>query len=121
MHKILIVEDEDDLRQVLMETLSDLGFEAHGVSDATTALRKIEGDLFHLVLSDIQMPGMNGIELLATLRRRQINLPVIILSAYSDKEKIKAASEYGVFDFLEKPFSMSALTNAIERAVHGRD
>lgn len=116
MRKILIVEDERELRQILAETVSELGFEAYGVGDGIEALRLLEEGAFHLVLSDFQMPGMTGIELLAALKKRKIHLPFIILSAHGEKERIKEASELGAFDFLEKPFSLTVLSDVIERA-----
>lgn len=117
MPKILIVEDETEVRKILTEMISDLGFDVHGAGDGAEALRMIEQGSYNLVLSDIQMPGMTGIELLSTLRQRKINLPFIVLSAYGEKDKMDAAQRLGAFDFLEKPFSFATLSKTIQRAV----
>jgi DNA-binding NtrC family response regulator len=115
--RILVVEDEDEVRQVIIETLLDSGLEVIGASNGQQALSHLEATSFGAMVSDIQMPGMTGIELLAEVRNRKMDLPVILLTAHADRERLSLATKLGAFDFLEKPFSLSLLSDAILRAI----
>ncbi|ABV32950.1 MULTISPECIES: response regulator [Pseudothermotoga] len=81
--KILVVDDEQNLRLLISEELEELGYKVETVSNAEEALKRIESDDFDLATIDIEMPGMNGIELAGILRQKYPALRIILLTAYS--------------------------------------
>jgi len=107
--KILAIDDEEDIRLILKEELTDEGYEVYTLGDPTQALDKIEEIHPDLVLLDIKMPQMNGTELLCLIRDRYYDLPVILLTAYTSfkRDVVSTASDYyvvksGDFTELEK-------------------
>ena len=105
---IFCVEDDNSIREIEIYTLETMGFEVKGFSDGTSFLEAIEAQLPDLVLLDVMLPGMDGIEILKTLREkpRTKNLAIIMTTARDTEiEKIQALN-LGADDYLSKPFSM---------------
>ena len=121
MSRILIVDDEESIRRSLAGILSDEGFETQAVASGETALRALaapeEGDLPDLVLLDIAMPGRDGIDTLAQLRRDHPELPVVMMSGYGTIETALKATRLGAFDFVEKPVPFDRLLLTITHAL----
>jgi len=121
MSRILIVDDKEMMRDSVATMLSRKG---HGVtvsSGARAALDKIAARPFDAVITDLQMPEMDGLELLAEIRRHDEQLPVVFMTAFGTVETAVAAMKRGAFDYLTKPFSGDALLVAVDRALeHGR-
>jgi DNA-binding response OmpR family regulator len=90
--KILAIDDEEDLRIILKEELTDEGYEVFTLGDPEKAMDRIEATKPDLVLLDIKMPGMSGMDLLNLVREKYYNLPVILLTAYSSFKKDIAAA-----------------------------
>ena len=115
---LLIVEDEPDLREVYVEILSTIGCRILEASDGTDALKQLETNEVHAVLSDISMPSMTGLELLQEVRARFGLLPFVIVSAFGSKENAVEALRLGANDFIEKPFAprevVEVITSALE-------
>ena len=116
---ILVVEDDPDLREALVDTLELSGYVAHAVADGEQALRWLEKSTPGLVLSDVQMPGMDGHALLRGLKARWPDLPVLLMTAYGQIELAVRAMREGAADYLPKPFEPDRLTAAVARHYRG--
>lgn len=102
--KILVVDDEEIIRDSLSEWLADAGYEALTAPDGARALEIIKQDEIDVLLADLKMPGMDGIELIGKAKEINPNLPVIIMTAYGTVSSAIEAMKVGAYDFLEKPF-----------------
>lgn len=103
--KVLFVEDEEDLLKIISDALDKLGANYLSATNGLEALEILEKNPdIDVVVTDINMPYMNGIEMIKTMKERGIDLPIIIMSAHTEKEYISEAKEYGVEEYLLKPF-----------------
>ncbi|MEN4827422.1 sigma-54 dependent transcriptional regulator [Pseudomonas sp. P39-UII1] len=118
--KVLLVEDDRVLRQALGDTLEIGGFAYHAVGSAEEALQAVDDDAYSLVVSDVNMPGMDGHQLLARLRRHHPHLPVLLMTAHAAVERAVEAMRQGAADYLVKPFEPKALLSLVERHAAGR-
>ncbi|WP_296264313.1 sigma-54-dependent transcriptional regulator [Pseudomonas sp. UBA6562] len=114
-HKVLLVEDDRNLRQALADTLELGGFAWRAVGSAELALQAVGEEAFSLVVSDVNMPGMDGHQLLGELRQRQPQLPVLLMTAHAAVESAVQAMRQGAVDYLVKPFEPRALLSLVER------
>ncbi len=117
--KILIVEDEDKLRRVIELQLRGAGFEVEQARTAEQAVPMAPN--VGLILTDLRLPGMTGLELLAQLRKENSQAPVIVMTAYSSVETAVEAMRAGAADFLPKPFSMDHMMTVIQKALDYRE
>lgn len=117
MHTVLVVDDEPNYLIVLSELLKDEGFEVFTAPSAQAALPIVYGTDLDLVLSDMKMPGMDGIELLAKIKEFNKELPVILVTAYAEVEKAVEAMHLGAFTYLAKPFSNEQLLASTFKAI----
>jgi two-component system, NtrC family, nitrogen regulation response regulator NtrX len=106
MSRILIVDDEPGIRQSLKGVFEDEGFTTESAASGEDCLKKIEESIYDLVLLDIWLPGMDGIETLRRLREKSPNTPVIIISGHATIATAVAATKLGAYDFIEKPLSL---------------
>lgn len=118
--KVLLVEDDRALRQALGDTLEIGGFAYRAVGSAEEALEAVKSDAYSLVISDVNMPGMDGHQLLAHLRRQHPQLPVLLMTAHAAVERAVEAMRQGAVDYLVKPFESKALLSLVERHAAGR-
>lgn len=122
--RILLVEDDESLREIITINLEDFGLYVDQASDAEEALSLFKSSLcdlpYSLVISDIKMPRMNGLELLDQLRQLAPEVPVIILTAFGGIERSLDAMRRGAYHYVEKPVNMSALYAEISRALQHR-
>jgi two-component system response regulator AtoC len=114
--RVLIVDDDDALRESLELVLAAEGFEVVGASDGPGALARAEDSPFDVVLCDVRMPGMDGIELLPQLVRRMPGSTVIMMSAYGSEDLAIEAMSRGAYDYLAKPFRPSEVVLTIRKA-----
>jgi two-component system response regulator AtoC len=114
--RILVIDDDDGLRDSLQLLLSAEGYEALGVEDAGAALREVERAAYDVILCDLRMPGVNGMELLPQLVRRHPATPVIMMSAYGTDELALEAIHLGAYDYLAKPFQPTEALFTIRKA-----
>jgi two-component system, response regulator FlrC len=112
---ILVVEDDDALRDALLLTLDAAGHRTKGAPGGREALEILDQGQFSMVVSDLRMAPMDGLQLLAEIRRRQPTLPVMLMTAFGDVEKAVAAMRGGACDFMLKPFEPKALLDQIAR------
>ena len=118
MSKILVVDDEPAVRDLTVEILRRSGYRPHGVASATHALEALEQQSFDLVVSDVVMPEMSGVELLFELRARRHELPVVLMTGGSpEPERATRAVALGACSLLYKPFTHTELTAAVEAAL----
>jgi DNA-binding NtrC family response regulator len=115
---ILIVDDERDLLQLLKRSLEpDLNCRVEIASNGAAALKCLGADTFDLVLADIKMPGMNGLELLGHIKKDTPDLTVVMMTAHGDIEMAVQAMKSGAYDFITKPFDHDALLLRLEKAL----
>ncbi|MBR0564535.1 sigma-54-dependent Fis family transcriptional regulator [Azoarcus sp. L1K30] len=112
---ILVVEDDDALRDAVCFTLEMAGHGVTGVDGGPSALAEIERQSFNLVVSDLRMQPMDGLQLLGEIRSRLPQLPVLLMTAYGDVDKAVAAMRGGACDFLMKPFEPEVLLENVRR------
>ncbi|CAB1370515.1 sigma-54-dependent transcriptional regulator [Denitratisoma oestradiolicum] len=112
---ILVVEDDDALRDALSITLEAAGHGVAGAAGGHQALALIETHDFHMVVTDLRMAPMDGLQLLGEIRRRRPSLPVMLMTAFGDVDKAVAAMRGGACDFMLKPFEPRDLLAQIER------
>ena len=117
---VLIVEDDADVRLGCEQALRLEGIATRGVASAEAALRETAAGWPGIVISDIRLPGVDGMALLAQLRARDASLPVIMITGHGDVALAVQAMKQGAYDFLEKPFSPEALVDATRRALEQR-
>ena len=115
---VLVVEDEDKLRRVIELQLKGAGFDVLQAADAEAALRLC--DQADLILTDLKLPGMDGLELLEQLRRQDLRTPVIVMTAFGTIENAVQAMKAGAADFLPKPFSLDHLMAVVNKAMELR-
>lgn len=115
--RILIVDDEGSLLVTLVANLELEGFDVVGAQDASEALRFVRDQHFDLVLTDIRMPGMSGVELFRAIRSVRPDMPVILMTAFAAETLIDQAVQEGVFAVLPKPFDIEHVIFALSRAL----
>ena len=118
---ILVVDDDIAIRTSLAEAVAEWGGEVRTAADATSALLRIAEEAPDLVLSDVRMPGMDGVELLRLLRQRAPSTDVILMTAYEDMPTVVAAMREGALDFLVKPLDLHALRGTVDRVFEDRE
>jgi len=117
--KVLLVEDDRALREALADTLLLAGHDYRAVGSAEEALEAVGQETFSLVVSDVNMPGMDGHQLLGLLRARQPQLPVLLMTAHGAVERAVDAMRQGAADYLVKPFEPKALIELVARHALG--
>ncbi|AYF85893.1 MULTISPECIES: sigma-54 dependent transcriptional regulator [unclassified Pseudomonas] len=118
--KILLVEDDRALREALADTLLIGGYDFRAVDCAETALVALGEESFGLMVSDVNMPGMDGHQLLAVVRQRFPQLPVLLMTAFGAVERAVDAMRQGAADYLVKPFEPNTLLDLVARHALGR-
>lgn len=111
---ILVVEDRESLRRMLERALQQEGYEVSVCADGEQATRKLAAESFDLVLTDLKLPGMSGIEVLRTSREAHPGLPVVVLTAFGTVGTAVEAMKLGAADFLEKPVEIEDLFQLVE-------
>ncbi|MCK5124638.1 MAG: sigma-54-dependent Fis family transcriptional regulator [candidate division Zixibacteria bacterium] len=115
--KILLADDDRSLRRVLQFKLEQNGYQVTAVKDGASALDALRTNKFDLLLSDIKMPGMDGLELLERAKSQQPGLKVILITAYAAVNQAVQAVKLGAFDYITKPFEDEELLMTIEKAL----
>jgi DNA-binding NtrC family response regulator len=118
--KIAIVDDEQDMRQSISQWLALSGYDTETFSSAEEALGTVGPDYPGIVISDIKMPGMDGIQLLKKLMGADSALPVIMITGHGDVPMAVEAMRIGAFDFLEKPFNPDRMSELAKKATNAR-
>src|ERR671939_1376176 len=114
---ILVVDDEKSQREILEMILSDEGYDVTTAASGEAALKFARDKRYDLVLTDLKMTGMDGIELLQKLLAHDSSIIVILLTAHGSVDSTKEALRRGAFDYLEKPYDREKLLETISRAL----
>jgi two-component system response regulator FlrC len=117
---VLMVEDDPALREALIDTLRSAGITVFGAGDAASALQVLETEEIALVVTDVQMPGPSGYELLSSVKRLRPDLPVVLMTAYGTVAQAVAAMREGATDYIVKPFDAKALIDMARRQLAAR-
>jgi two-component system response regulator FlrC len=112
---VLVVEDDAALREALIDTLRAAGLPALAAADAPAALQLLQSEEIALVISDVQMPGPDGYQLLSSIKRLRPELPVVLMTAYGTVAQAVAAMREGATDYIVKPFDAQALIEMARR------
>lgn len=116
--KLLIVDDEPDMLKLLSMIIKEkTPYEVVTTNNPLEALEFVKKDNFDLVIADLKMPGLDGIELLDAIKRVDENIPVIIITAYGTVESATEAIQKGGFDFISKPFRKEQILFTIDKAL----
>jgi len=118
--RVLLVDDDQAILGSLGEALGDMGLTVETASSAEQALGRLSGYAPDLLLSDIRMPGLDGIELLELVRERAPTVDVVLMTAYDDMPTVVRAMRSGAFDFLVKPIQLDELESVLGRAARDR-
>ena len=117
MVRIMIIEDDEEMRSLMKDFFEEEGFETDSVSNGVDALRKLSKDHFDLVITDIRMPGLTGLDILPTIRRLKPETPIIVMTAYGSDDVRRRSLERGATIYLEKPIHLSKLRTVIREMV----
>lgn len=118
--RILVVDDEDTIRLVLAKYLRTRGFEVATAESGDAALEMLAGARFDLMLCDVRMPGLSGVEIVPAAIESNPDLGIVMLSAVNDAPTATEAMAHGVLDYLTKPIELQQLYDAVMRALHKR-
>jgi putative two-component system response regulator len=123
--RILVIDDEDVIRMLMLEILESAGHEVVGAETAERALGLLEESEFELIVSDVIMPGLSGLELLGAVRERRASLPVVLVTGAGTYETLSQALTRGAAGLVTKPFAhaelQTAVADALERAARSRE
>ncbi len=119
--RVLVIDDEATIREVTRRMLEDSGYEAAEAPDARTALALTVSSHFDAVVTDVRMPGLSGLDLLAELKRTNPNAVVVVMTGYADMDIVLTALRAGADDFVVKPVDLRALSAVVQRAIDRRD
>jgi DNA-binding NtrC family response regulator len=119
--KILVIDDEDIVRISCRRTLIPEGYELSMATNGEEGLRMFEKDSFDLVLTDLKMPNMDGIEVLANIKKNWPSTDVVIVTGYQTVETAVKAIKLGAFDYIEKPFTPDALIATVSNVFRSRN
>lgn len=113
--KVLVLEDDENLRELLCETLEDEGYVSEGAANGVEAIHKVNSGVYDLLLVDVRMEGMSGLEAFAHIRQQGVELACLVITGYATEEDSIRAIRLGVGDYLRKPFEMKELLLRLAR------
>jgi DNA-binding response OmpR family regulator len=113
MPRVLVVDDEPDFIELLREFLTAKGYEVIAASNGEEALRKVKEERPHLILLDVRMPKMNGLEVLKQVREIDHEVGVIMVTAVNEEETGRQALKLGAFDYITKPLDLKYLERSL--------
>lgn len=117
IQKVWIVDDDKSIRWVLEKALQKTDVEIQSFSSPQEVLKKIDQEEPDVIISDIRMPGMDGISLLEQIKQHSPDIPVIIMTAYSDLDRAVSAFQGGAYEYLSKPFDVDEVVGLVKRAI----
>jgi DNA-binding NtrC family response regulator len=119
--RVLVVDDHAQARESMADILRQAGHTTRCCSSAVEALQMLAREAFDCVITDLNMPGMNGVEFIVQIEQRQFDVQVLMVTAYASVSTAVEAMRHGAFDYIEKPFGVDQLEEIVSRAIrHGR-
>ena len=117
---ILVVDDEDIMRSCLRDVLSDGGYRVEVAASGEEGVGLVEGTFYDLVILDIRMPGISGVEVLKVIKRIRPASEVVMITGYASVSAAAESMKYGAFEYLTKPFEMNQIKEVIRLALEKR-
>lgn len=114
---VILVDDDSSIRWVLSKALQNAGFKVMAADNGQSALNILEKHQASILITDVQMPGMSGLELMETAKNRYPNLPVIIITANANTQMAVESHQIGAFDYLPKPFDLNQAVSICQKAI----
>ena len=115
--RILIIEDDAEMRSLLKDVIEEEGYEAELVEKGTYAFRKVMTKSFAVIITDVRMRGVSGLDILPGLRKLQPETPIIVITAFGSEEVRRRALERGASAYMEKPIRLDELRTLIHKMV----
>jgi DNA-binding NtrC family response regulator len=119
--KILVIDDEDIVRLSCSRSLVPEGYELKMAKNGPEGLKMLDEETFDLVLTDLKMPNMDGIEVLGTIKEKWPKTDVVIVTGYQTVETAVKAIKLGAFDYIEKPFTPDSLVETVTKVFKARN
>lgn len=116
--RILVIEDDEEMRALLKDFFLEEGLETDSVSNGSEAFRKLVKESFVLVITDIRMPGLTGLDILPGIRKLQPEVPIIVITAFGSEEIRQRVLERGATAYLEKPIQFKTLRSLVCEMVY---
>lgn len=114
---ILVIDDEKNVRFTVIHALQNEGYSVDSAASGVDGLQKASSTEYDLLLVDLRMPGMTGVEMLRELRRQHSELPAVIITAYGIPQQLVEAAELGAIDCVRKPFSIQTIRNIVRDVI----
>jgi len=111
--RILVIEDDEEMRSLLEEFFLEEGFETASVENGSEAFRKLAKEFFDIVITDVRMPGLTGLDILPGIRKLHPEAPIVVITAFGSEEVQRKAFERGANAYLEKPIHFQKLRTVI--------
>ena len=121
MNSILVVDDEAGMRAAVQEALQRKGYSVDVAEDGREAIRKIGATEYRMVISDMQMPGLGGMDVLKEVKKTNPHVPVLLITAFGTIGKAVEAVKEGAVDFILKPFTLDVLEETVEKALKAEE
>ena len=117
MTRILIVDDQERLLRVLRLGLKELGYDVRTAANGEEALKEIYSHPPDMVVTDMQMPVMNGVELIYEMERMEMKIPVVVMTAHADVDSAVKSLKHGAKDYIQKPFTVAELHKVLKESL----
>jgi len=121
MMRILIIEDDEEMRALLKDCLLEQGVETDSAENGSEAFRKLVKESFDLVITDVQMPGLTGLDILPGIKKLQPETSIIVMTAFGSEEVCRKSFNRGATAYLEKPIPMDRLKTMIHEMISTKD
>src|SRR5262249_26130776 len=114
---ILVIDDDFDTREVIKDRLESLNYRVLIAATGKEGLERLEREKLHMLLIDIEVPGVNGLEMLEEIRKREHGITVVMITAYGSIERAVRAMKEGAYDFIPKPFEPDHIALIVAKAL----
>lgn len=121
MARILIIEDDEEMRSLLEDFLKEEGYKAVSADNGPEAFHKMAQGSFDLLITDIRMPGLNGLDILSAVKKFQSQLPVLVITAFGGQEVYRRSMARGADGYLEKPIHFHKLKSLIHELISPKE
>ena len=121
MARILVIEDDEEMRSLLEDFLKDEGYEADSANNGSEAFHKLAKEPFDLVITDIRMPGLTGLDILSAVKKFQVEMPVVVITAFGGEEVYRRSIARGADGYLEKPIHFHKLKSLIHELISPKE
>ena len=119
--RILVIEDDEEMRSLLKDFLLEEGFEPDSVNNGSEAFRRLAKEPFDLIITDVRMPGLTGLDILPGIKKLQTESPIIVITAFGTEEVHRRAIERGATAYLEKPIHFHKLKTMIHEIISSQE